>query len=213
MFPLPNTVFFPGTVLPLHVFEPRYRHMVRDVVDGSKRMVVTLLKPGWEQDYHGAPAVHGVGTIGAVEDVEPLRDGRYNLRLRGLERVRLDREIQSKPYRIVECTGIPEPAEDEACEQVVAEKLDILATHGYVVSELRERGAGGGGGGDCGSLALDTEVPFASAVNRACGSLPVEPSIRQMLLELDDVRERGRRAAAVLDEVLRALLGARDAPA
>lgn len=64
LFPLPETVFFPHTLLPLHVFEPRYRAMVADCLAGEKRMVVVRLLPGWEQDYYGRPPIHTVAGAG-----------------------------------------------------------------------------------------------------------------------------------------------------
>ena len=59
LFPLPNLVFFPQTRLPLHIFEPRYRQMVADAVASDQRFGIVLLRPGWETDYFGAPAIHG----------------------------------------------------------------------------------------------------------------------------------------------------------
>ena len=67
IFPLPNLVFFPNTRLPLHVFEPRYRQMITDAMETDKRFGIVLLRPGWEIDYFGAPAVHGCGTLGTIE--------------------------------------------------------------------------------------------------------------------------------------------------
>ena len=58
VFPLPRVVFFPGTYLPLHIFEPRYRALMRDcITSGRMAMAVTLLKPGYEANYAGRPAV------------------------------------------------------------------------------------------------------------------------------------------------------------
>ena len=62
LFPLPNIVFFPHTRLPLHVFEPRYRQLVQDAVEGDERFGIVLLRPGWETDYFGAPPVYEYGT-------------------------------------------------------------------------------------------------------------------------------------------------------
>ncbi|MBV9497422.1 MAG: LON peptidase substrate-binding domain-containing protein, partial [Acidobacteria bacterium] len=58
LFPLPNLVFFPNTRLPLHIFEPRYREMIADALDSDQRFGIVLLRPGWQDDYYGAPAVH-----------------------------------------------------------------------------------------------------------------------------------------------------------
>ena len=101
VFPLPRVVFFPGTYLPLHIFEPRYRAMVRDCIAYNRPVIaVTLLKPGYEAEYEGRPAMHDIATVGRIEKHEELPDGRFDLVLRGLSRVRLD-ELPADvfPYR------------------------------------------------------------------------------------------------------------------
>jgi len=70
MFPLPSVVFFPHTLLPLHIFEARYRQMLADCLAGERRLAVVLLKPGWEADYYGCPPVCSVAE--AIEVVEAL---------------------------------------------------------------------------------------------------------------------------------------------
>src|SRR5690349_7326414 len=61
IFPLPNVVLFPEVPLPLHIFEPRYRQMVRDALAGSGIIGMTLLRGDWEDEYHAAPEVYRVG--------------------------------------------------------------------------------------------------------------------------------------------------------
>src|SRR5436190_19977568 len=99
LFPLPNLVFFPETRLQLHVFEPRYRQLVQDVVSADKRFGIVLLQPGWEADYLGTPAVHLTGTMGEIEHVVSLDDGKYNILVRGEMRFRIVDEVLKEPYR------------------------------------------------------------------------------------------------------------------
>src|SRR3954469_6298161 len=89
LFPLPTVVLFPNIFLALHIFEPRYREMVADALDTDRMIGMALLKPGWERDYEGRPAVYGTGCSGVVTHVEQLADGHYNIVLRGLERFRI----------------------------------------------------------------------------------------------------------------------------
>ena len=90
VFPLPRVVFFPGTMLPLHVFEPRYRALTRDCLAQNRPVIaVTLLKPGYEANYEGRPAIYEICTVGRIDQHEELADGRFNLVLRGLHRVKL----------------------------------------------------------------------------------------------------------------------------
>src|SRR5438132_10785233 len=95
LFPLPNVVLFPHMVLPLHIFEPRYRQMMSDALAGDQLIAMTLLQSGWESDYEGRPALHPVGCIGRILDHQRQPDGRFNLHLRGLSRIRIVEEIDS----------------------------------------------------------------------------------------------------------------------
>ena len=84
IFPLPNVVFFPRMPLPLHIFEPRYRAMVRDSVRGARLIGMVLLRQDWEREYVGTPAVFGMGTVGELVRSDELPDGRFNIVLRGV---------------------------------------------------------------------------------------------------------------------------------
>lgn len=120
LFPLPNLVFFPGTRLPLHVFEPRYRQMVTDALaTEEKRFGVVLLRPGWENNYFDAPAIHECGTVGMIEQAVPLDDGRMNILIRGDVRFRVLDEVSSVPYRTARVIADPEKhrTADEAYAQ------------------------------------------------------------------------------------------------
>jgi Lon protease-like protein len=92
IFPLPEVVFFPQTVLPLHVFEPRYRQMITDCLAGDRWMGVVMLRSGWEKDYQGRPPVYEVAGAGEIIQAEMLTDGRYNILLDGRTRVRIRSE-------------------------------------------------------------------------------------------------------------------------
>src|SRR5689334_24880459 len=101
LFPLPGLVFFPHAVQPLHIFEPRYRQMAADALAGDRLIAPVLLRPGWEDDYDETPAVHPVACLGRVAKNQLLPDGRYNLVLRGLARVRIREELKTdKRYRV-----------------------------------------------------------------------------------------------------------------
>ena len=198
VFPLPGVVFFPRTVLPLHVFEPRYRAMVRDAVDGDGLIAVSLLQRGWEADYEGNPAFHDIGTAGRIEDLEALDDGRFNLRLVGLQRVRFETQIKNLPYRRVRITPLSETEVDEDSDRIVSAKLDLLASHGCLVRELAPAGEQG--------IVLDDRIPFETAVNGACANLPIDPEIRQGLLAENDLLERQQQALTFIDDVLKRVL-------
>jgi hypothetical protein len=92
IFPLPNVVLFPNVFLPLHIFEPRYRQMVAESLNGDRIIGMVLLRPGYESDYDGAPPVYATGCSGLITHYEKLDDGRYNLVLRGLEKFAIESE-------------------------------------------------------------------------------------------------------------------------
>src|SRR5215203_6967938 len=109
IFPLPNVVLFPNVFLPLHIFEPRYREMVADALDGDRLIGMVLLRPGWEGDYEGRPPVFPVGCAGVITHAERLADGRFNIVLRGMEKFRITREEGDKLYRLAHVESVPEP--------------------------------------------------------------------------------------------------------
>lgn len=89
LFPLPNVVLFPAALLPLHIFEPRYRAMVTDALEGERLIGMVMLRPGWEPHYDEAPSVYPVGCAGFITHAERLPDGRFNVMLRGLEKFKI----------------------------------------------------------------------------------------------------------------------------
>jgi ATP-dependent Lon protease len=105
VFPLPNLVLFPHVMQPLHIFEPRYRHLLEDALATDRLIAMALLAPGWESDYDGRPPLCPTACLGRVTTYHRLDDGTYNLLLLGLQRVRLVREIEPrKIYREAEVT-------------------------------------------------------------------------------------------------------------
>lgn len=198
VFPLPDVVFFPGTVLPLHVFETRYRSMVKDALAMDGTIAVALLRPGWDRNGESNPAYFPIATAGRMEQIESTPDGRYYFKLVGSVRVRLGEVVRDAPYRLVRAEEIPERPVTENDPSIRRAKLDLFASQVYLVRELT--------GDDHPRLVLDERMPFAAAVNGACASLPSEPQVRQSLLELDDLIERQRGAARILDEILQRVL-------
>lgn len=161
-------------------------------------MAVSLLRPGWESQYEGNPPFHSVGTIGRVEDLQAMPDGRFYLRLVGLARVRFGETVSDEPYRSARYETLLESVPDEADPKVHTAKIGVLTSHGCLLRELSERGASG--------WILDENIDIQEAVNVASSSIPVDPEIRQSLLEEDDLRNRMTRAAFLLDQVLERVL-------
>lgn len=189
VFPLPDTVLFPYTVLPLHVFEPRYRAMVRDARENDG-MIAIALAAGNE--------FHTTGTVGRMRDIEALDDGRFVLRLEGLMRVCMAEVPSNRAYRLVRLEPRPEPEVEERRPEIQRAKLDLLATLGYLRCELSEAGAQ--------PIVLDERLPLPVAVNIVCAGLPIAAEERQALLEESDLLVRQRRAAERIHSVLETVL-------
>lgn len=94
LFPLPGLVLFPRVVQQLHIFEERYREMVRDALAGDGLIALSSFEPGWQSEYEGRPPLLPVACLGRIMAHHEFDDGRYNLMLVGLCRVRLVRELE-----------------------------------------------------------------------------------------------------------------------
>ncbi|MGH9398770.1 MAG: LON peptidase substrate-binding domain-containing protein [Thermoanaerobaculia bacterium] len=106
LFPLPGVVLLPGTLLPLHIFEPRYRAMVADALEGDRMIGMAMLKPGWERASE-PPPIYAVGGAGEIVESEELEDGRSNIVLEGRFRYRILGEARPDPYRLARVEEIP----------------------------------------------------------------------------------------------------------
>ena len=133
IFPLPNCVLLPGGLLPLHVFEPRYREMVTDALASDRLIGMVLLKPGWEHEYDGRPPIYPIGCTGVMTHCERLSDGRFNIVLRGIERFRVLDEDHDRAYRRATIEPYAESAlaaEDRAVLQRQRSRLETLLSPG-----------------------------------------------------------------------------------
>ena len=116
LFPLPNVVLFPSALLPLHIFEPRYRAMVADALESERLIGMVMLRPGWEPRYEETPDVYPVGCAGFITHADRLPDGRFNIMLRGMEKFRILGERPARDglelYRVAHVEAIPEGRPD-----------------------------------------------------------------------------------------------------
>jgi Lon protease-like protein len=199
IFPLPDLTFFPHTMLPLHIFEARYRAMITDCLSRDKRLAVVGLKPGFEGSYEGKPAVYPVSGVGRIVQWERLASGRYNLLLRGEGRVRIDRELPTDTlYRMVAATPLRETGAAGAA---------VPALTGRVKARCRQiLSAVGRSGEDLQNMMEGLDHP-AELCDQVASALIPTPTTRQALLEELDVERRLERLAAALDDLLSQLTG------
>lgn len=107
LFPLPSSVFYPKTVLTLHIFEPRYREMVAHSIETGQWIGMVLLEPGYEEEYFDGPEIKTIGCTGNLEKWDRLDDGKYNIVLRGQSRFRIIREVGDRLFREAEVELLP----------------------------------------------------------------------------------------------------------
>jgi hypothetical protein len=178
IFPLPNAVLFPNVFLPLHIFEPRYREMVSDVLDGDRIIGMVLLRPGWEADYEGRPPVYPIGCAGLITNAERLPDGRFNIVLRGLEKFRVLDEDHSRSYRLAQVDSIVEGVgeKDRALMQAARRRLESL-----LVPQPEGRGA---------EPRFPPSMPDEDLVNALAQYLELEAVEKQALLERESLLAR-----------------------
>lgn len=133
LFPLDSATLLPQQVLPLHIFEPRYRQMVESALDGAGQFAMAVFSgSSWKQNYHGRPAIRPAVCVGQVVQHEKLKDGTYHVLLQGVCRARILYETPpslEKLYREAMIEPIGEDDVDQEQLQPARERLDELLTH------------------------------------------------------------------------------------
>jgi len=197
IFPLPNVALFPGAVLPLHVFEPRYRKLVESVLGARRIMAVARLEPGFEGDYEGRPPVSRICGVGRVESHRRRPDGRYDVTLRDLGRARILEELPPRrAFREVRAELVNEPSVAPALLAAWQLKLSSLWTQlaPHLPEPVRDLSA------------LTRGAEGASAYSdRLAAALVADPEATQELLAESDPAERLRLLASRIQELVDAL--------
>ncbi|MDP1570429.1 MAG: LON peptidase substrate-binding domain-containing protein [Vicinamibacterales bacterium] len=196
LFPLPTVVLFPNVFLPLHIFEPRYRQMVSDALNGDRMIGIVLLKPGFEAEYEGQPAVYDVGCSGLITHVERLPEQRFNIVLRGLEKFRIvaedDPAGSSITYRRGLVTPLGDPLPADARDTLTTERRRLEALLRPSIDRLGAESP------------LPQAMPDDDLVNALAQYLEFEPIEKQALLECDGPLARCRAMIELLE--MKALL-------
>ncbi len=195
LFPLPNLVLFPHVILPLHIFEPRYRQMTSDALDGDQLVTMVQIRPTAAGVAGTEPVpIMDVACVGKIVRHERLPDGRFNILLLGCKRVRLLEETpSSKLYRIARARLMEDQEWPEAPEsrrtELVALALDLLRSDGKPDAEL--------------SQLLQSDLPLGMLADIIAHALELPPFVKQSLL--DEVRVEVR--VGYLLSILRRMCG------
>ncbi|HEX4953711.1 MAG TPA: LON peptidase substrate-binding domain-containing protein [Thermoanaerobaculia bacterium] len=195
LFPLPNVVHFPGTPLKLHVFEPRYRRLVKDLLEtapDARLIGMVLTRPGAFRS--GQPEIFPGGTAGLLIDVEPLPDGRSNILLHGDFRFEVEREVESQPYRAALVRPVFEAPVDERDPEILDLRRDLVDVVGILADELGKRFP----------LKSDlvSEDPEAQAFEQLVNGIAAEldvPPLTKMSLLTEALPERAAHLLGILE--------------
>lgn len=181
LFPLPGYHLYPGRIEGLHVFEPRYRRLVEDLLDRRGWLVLVSIEEGHEGEARGAPPVYPVGTLAEIVHHRRLEDGRFLLSIAGLSRVRLHEVPSDAPYRQVAFEPQPDvpPPPAEA-----AQLSDLLR------AALKERGQAFG--------ELPADLPTGALADLLISTLALPVGRAQHLFEIPSVAARARAALEAL---------------
>ena len=193
LFPLPSTVFYPNTLLPLHIFESRYRQMITRALEGDSQIGMVLLRPGWENDYYGHPAIVSIGCMGKIEKHSKLPEGKYNILLCGLHRFRILKEVRGKVYRRAQVELLQEIND---CD--LSSKTSPIKNH--VIEHLKQYLGNIPEGKKVGQdLNLETCTTLASLIDRIAYSFDLSIEEKQVFLEEQDVAKRADILHSVID--------------
>lgn len=180
VFPLEDTVLFPNTLLPLHIFETRYRKMLADVLDSFGLLVLANFreKPDLDSYLWGTPALRPDAALGQVIDYERLDDGCYHIVLYGLCRLRIVREVKHSPYRTCKVMPFDTLPGDEVAlssyrDRITALINRLMASHGQG-SHVR----------------FDSKVPTKAIIDQLIDAVCSSPKMRLALLGQADVNRR-----------------------
>ncbi|MEO7328358.1 MAG: LON peptidase substrate-binding domain-containing protein, partial [Minicystis sp.] len=183
LFPLP-TVLFPGAMLPLHIFEPRYRAMIRAALDTHQTLAVVLVTDANKVDAHGHPEIAAIAGVGVIIDHAELPSGRFNVLLRGRARVHLDELPFVSPYRRARATVlIPPPG-----EVTQNELSSLISAAAAFTARVRQRDPSF-------ELSLPKDAPAGMMADLCAHALILDARERQSILETLDVPTRVRRVA------------------
>ncbi len=171
--------------------------MAKDSKSNDNLIGMALLKEGWEKQYHGNPDVHEIACVGKIQHIERLEDGRYNIVLYGLSRVKIMKFIQGKPYRMAQVKYLKDIAfdHDDFNENYEAETFLNL-----VQSYLREMGVE--------NLEKVNKLhnhSLESIINQVTSALDFPTQQKQELLQIDTLEHRYDRLKKLLKEQFKIL--------
>jgi len=174
LLPLPDHVLLPHTLVPFHIHEDRFKELAEHCVSGSRLLVVSGLKPGWEEDYLGSPEAWGIGCLAKVVNEERQRDGSLTLFVHGLARVRVQDYSQLEPFRLANIEVLEDTSHEPSEGEVAGDRLRTML--GELVRAL-------GPAGKPMRKVLGAHDGLGALTHRTTAMLIPDPEARQRVLE------------------------------
>jgi hypothetical protein len=198
LFPLSDVVLLPQVSVPLFIFEPRYRQMTRDVLDGTRQIGMVAVRPDSVDAMQGDPPIFAVGCVGRVAQSQERPDGTFQILLFGEQRFRIQEEHPQRGDRLyrtacVELLADPEPGDAAARAELDACRARVLDGLARLVSRVRDD-----------AVVEEQLSGFAALepthlVNALVQSISFDPIERQQLLEADSILTRFQ----IMEDLLR----------
>ncbi len=192
LFPLPNLVLYPHVMQPLHIFESRYREMLKDALASDRLIAMSVLKPGWEMDYESRPPISEFVCLGKVVAHHKLEDDRYNVLLMGVQRARIVEELnplrsfrQARVELLDDLYDFASTCEHKRMQEALTEVFRTqLPSECEMPEQLQSM--------------LSAQLPLGLLTDLAAYALPLSPQVKLQLLGECSVR---RRVETLLGEV------------
>lgn len=194
LFPLSNVVLFPRVKTPLHVFEPRYRQMLREVIESDREIGMAVVRPEHQDEMPGDPPLLPVGCCGQIAEQRKRPDGRSDIVLLGVWRFRILEEEPRTPtrlYRVASVQPLEDPLPESERDRVSRLRASAVENVAYLARQTGSEGARF----DASMFAGIDDATFVNVLSNAI-AFPVEE--KQALLEADSIPERYARLASAL---------------
>lgn len=190
LFPLDSVVLLPQQVMPLHIFEPRYRQMVDEALDGAGQIAMAVFSgEAWKQEYHANPPVRPAVCIGQIVQHEKMPDGRYNILLQGVCRAKVVSEEPSTEGRLYR----------EALLEPLGSNDAVAPETGFAIDQMRHWIEGELAEGELKELTVadqmleyvrNEDVPSTALIELISFALVTEPAARYRLLSEPELARR-----------------------
>lgn len=201
IFPLPQIALFPGAVIPLHIFEPRYRAMIKDVINSHKALAIAQIVDGGRRRDDELPAIEPVAGAGILIDYTELPSGRFNVLVRGRARVELEELPFVPPYRRARARVLLSEQEAVAPGDIAA----LISSATSFASVVRERDSNF-------EFRLPPDGDAGTLADHCAAHLLIDGRDRQKVLEATNVVDRVRRVTETIALQRLAIGGGSSAP-